>query len=121
MSYGALNSFALRAGPTVDYVLELLVVTGEGEIVVCSQESHADLFNNVLGGLGLLAVIVEVRIETATLVQLPPLAPASAIVIGDVTGTPQVRQHVFGFVDVSLLHCLSKMYYFILPRKNSKK
>lgn len=63
---GALNTN--RAGLQVDNVLELEVVTGAGERVVCSATRDADLFESVLAGLGQFAVIVRAKLR---LVQAP--------------------------------------------------
>lgn len=44
-------------GFMVDHTLELEVVTGAGELVRCSEERNADLFNAVLSGFGQCAII----------------------------------------------------------------
>lgn len=35
---------------------------GKGEVVTCSEEKNADLFNGVLGGLGQFGIITRARI-----------------------------------------------------------
>ena len=44
VSLGGIGSQAFRYGPQVDNVLELLVVTGEGELVSCSATQNVELF-----------------------------------------------------------------------------
>lgn len=71
LSAGGLGGAAHHHGAQVDNVTELEVVTGTGEIVVCSPERNADLFHTALAGLGQVGVI------TRATVRLVP-APASA-------------------------------------------
>jgi FAD/FMN-containing dehydrogenase len=61
---------AFRTGPQVDNVLELGVVTGRGEYVVCSPSRHRPLFDAVRAGLGQFGIVVQARIR---LVPAPPL------------------------------------------------
>ncbi|MFC4946398.1 FAD-binding protein [Pseudonocardia sp. GCM10023141] len=50
---------AFRAGAQIDHVLELDVVTGDGELHRCSDTQEPALFEAVLGGLGRLGVITR--------------------------------------------------------------
>ena len=52
-----------REGFQVDHVLELEVVTGQGELVTCSNERNSDLFNAVLSGMGQCGIIVKAVME----------------------------------------------------------
>ncbi|MGH8553579.1 MAG: FAD-binding protein, partial [Methylococcales bacterium] len=52
-----------REGFQVDHVLELEVVTGQGELVTCSDERNSELFNAVLSGMGQCGIIVKVVME----------------------------------------------------------
>jgi decaprenylphospho-beta-D-ribofuranose 2-oxidase len=45
------------------HVLELQVVTAAGEAVRCSRDRHPDLFRATIGGMGLTAFIVEVKLR----------------------------------------------------------
>lgn len=36
--------------------------SGTGEVVICSEEQHSDLFHAVLGGLGQFGIITRARI-----------------------------------------------------------
>jgi cytokinin dehydrogenase len=54
---------SVRHGLTTDTVLELDVVTGEGEVLRCSRNDRPDLFHAVVGGLGQFAIIVRARVR----------------------------------------------------------
>ncbi|MGI8336816.1 FAD-binding protein [Actinomadura scrupuli] len=70
LSAGGIGGATGHHGSQADNVLELEVVTGTGEHVVCSPARGSDLFRAVLAGLGQCAVIVG-----ATMRLLP--APAT--------------------------------------------
>lgn len=59
LSVGGVGSTSWLWGTAADHCLSLEVVTGEGEIVCCSQERNEELFRHVLCGLGQLAVITR--------------------------------------------------------------
>ena len=63
LSVGGISGRSYMHGAQVDNVLELQVVTGEGELVTCSESENRDLFEAVLAGLGLCAVIVRATIR----------------------------------------------------------
>lgn len=69
LSNAGISGQAFRHGPQISNVLELDVITGNGETVTCSKSENADLFDAALGGLGQFGVIVRARI---------PLEPAPA-------------------------------------------
>jgi FAD/FMN-containing dehydrogenase len=71
VSLGGIGSQAFRFGPNVDNVLELQVVTGEGELVTCSATHNSDLFNAARSGLGQFGVIVRARVRV---IPAPPNA-----------------------------------------------
>ncbi|MFD8817380.1 FAD-binding protein [Streptomyces sp. NPDC059627] len=71
LSVGGLGGASHRHGLVADSVLELEVVTGAGEHLVCSPERHGALFHAVLAGLGQVAVIVRATLR---------LSPAPALV-----------------------------------------
>ena len=71
VSVGGIGGTTQTYGMQVDTVLELEVVTGEGELVRCSPTRNRALFDAVRGSLGQLAVVVRVT------VRLVP-APAAA-------------------------------------------
>ena len=71
LSVGGIGSQAFRFGPQVDNVLELQVVTGEGELVNCSASQQPRLFDAARAGLGQFGVIVGARVR---LVEAPPSA-----------------------------------------------
>jgi len=71
VSLGGIGSQAFRFGPNVDNVLELQVVTGEGELVTCSATHNSELFNAARSGLGQFGIIVRARVR---LIAAPPNA-----------------------------------------------
>lgn len=91
LSVGGVTSAAHRAGLAVDSVLELEVVTGKGERLICSPSRHADLFDSALGGLGQHAIIARATLR---------LVPAS----------PRVRVYTVAYERLSdLLGALTAM------------
>tara|TARA_R110001592_G_scaffold240929_1_gene501174 strand:- start:4650 stop:6338 length:1689 start_codon:yes stop_codon:yes gene_type:complete len=59
LSVGGYFLGAPTEGLMIDHVEELTVVTGAGEIVVCSLDKNPKLFNAALGGLGQFGVIAK--------------------------------------------------------------
>lgn len=68
LSAGGLGGQIGRYGTQVANVLEVEVVTGEGELATCSPTVRPDLFRAALGGLGQCAIITR---ATITLVPAP--------------------------------------------------
>jgi cytokinin dehydrogenase len=60
ISTGGFGVTTYNLGLQVDHVQELEVVTGEGQIVTCSDQSNSDLFNAMLAGLGQCGIITKV-------------------------------------------------------------
>ncbi|KAL1535094.1 Cytokinin dehydrogenase 9 [Salvia divinorum] len=63
LSNAGISGQAFRHGPQISNVHQLEVITGKGEVVVCSQDKNADLFHSVLGGLGQFGIITRARIS----------------------------------------------------------
>jgi cytokinin dehydrogenase len=63
LSVGGVSGRSYVHGAQVDNVLELQVVTGEGQLVTCSGSENKRLFESVLAGLGLCAIIVRATIR----------------------------------------------------------
>ncbi|WP_224244649.1 FAD-binding protein [Hyalangium gracile] len=63
LSVGGVSGTSYRYGTQVDTVLELRVVTGEGELVSCSPNRNQELFNAVLAGLGQCGIIVRATLR----------------------------------------------------------
>ncbi|KAK4488677.1 hypothetical protein RD792_004451 [Penstemon davidsonii] len=63
LSNAGISGQAFRHGPQISNVRQLQVVTGKGEVVICSEENNADLFHGVLGGLGQFGIITRARIS----------------------------------------------------------
>ncbi|KAL8171238.1 hypothetical protein V2J09_023042 [Rumex salicifolius] len=66
LSNAGVSGQAFRYGPQTSNVTELEVVTGKGEIVICSQQRNSELFFSVLGGLGQFGIITRARILLQT-------------------------------------------------------
>ncbi|MEY4546519.1 MAG: hypothetical protein RL685_2714 [Pseudomonadota bacterium] len=66
LSVGGIGGTTQHFGLQADNVLELKVVTGEGELVTCSPTQHRDLFEVVLAGLGQCALIVRATLRMVT-------------------------------------------------------
>ncbi|HLL42663.1 MAG TPA: FAD-binding protein, partial [Segetibacter sp.] len=60
---GGVSGRSYQLGAQIDNVVELEVVTAEGQIVTCSESKNKDLFEGVLAGLGLCAVIVRATLR----------------------------------------------------------
>jgi cytokinin dehydrogenase len=71
LSLGGIGSQAFRHGPQVDNVLEVEVVTGEGQLVSCSATHNVALFEAARSGLGQFGLIVRARVR---LIPAPPHA-----------------------------------------------
>ena len=63
LSVAGLGVASFRYGAQVDNALELEVVTGTGELVTCSPEQNADLFNVVRSGLSQFGIITKARLK----------------------------------------------------------
>jgi cytokinin dehydrogenase len=60
ISTGGFGGISWREGFQVDHVRELQVVTGDGQLLTCSDERNSDLFNAALAGMGQCGIIVNV-------------------------------------------------------------
>jgi cytokinin dehydrogenase len=67
---GGIGGAAHQHGAVVDNVLELEVVTGDGELRQCSAHQNPALFNAVLAGLGQFAIVVRARVRLLPAKQL---------------------------------------------------
>ena len=63
LSAGGWGGTSHRFGAAVDSAQELEVVTGEGNLVTCSENRQSELFEMVLAGMGQCALIVRARIR----------------------------------------------------------
>jgi cytokinin dehydrogenase len=68
LAVGGIGGATSRHGMQTDNVLELDVVTGDGQQLTCSASQNTDLFNAVRGGLGQCAIITR---ATLRLVKAP--------------------------------------------------
>jgi cytokinin dehydrogenase len=67
LSIGGISTTTHRYGAQVDNVRSLEVVTGKGDVVLCSEKRHRDLFHTALAGQGQCAIITraEIRLEAS--------------------------------------------------------
>ena len=63
LSVAGLGVASHRYGTQADHCVELEVVTGTGEVLACSSEQNAELFNAVRAGLGQFGIIVKARLR----------------------------------------------------------
>jgi FAD/FMN-containing dehydrogenase len=63
LSAGGLGNSSQRYGAMIDNVIEMDVVTGDGQLVTCSRGVNSELFNMVLGGMGQCGIIVRARMK----------------------------------------------------------
>ncbi|HEY6709589.1 MAG TPA: FAD-binding protein [Actinomycetota bacterium] len=80
LAVGGVGSATSRLGVMSDHVLELQVVTGRGEQVICSPNRHPSLFDAVRAGLGQVGVITR---ATLRLVPAPRLVRRFLLVYPD--------------------------------------
>ncbi|XP_078162099.1 cytokinin dehydrogenase 3-like [Carex rostrata] len=62
LSNAGISGQTFKFGPQISNVLQLEVVTGQGEFVTCSRSENSELFYSVLGGLGQFGIITKARI-----------------------------------------------------------
>ncbi|KAF2562039.1 hypothetical protein F2Q70_00014600 [Brassica cretica] len=62
LSNAGVGGQAFRYGPQTSNVTELDVVTGNGDVVTCSEMENSELFFSVLGGLGQFGIITRARV-----------------------------------------------------------
>lgn len=58
------HGWQVGKAPLASTVQQFRLMLANGEIVVCSRETNAELFKAVLGGYGLFGVILDVELET---------------------------------------------------------
>jgi cytokinin dehydrogenase len=91
LGLGGIGGTTHRHGLQVDNVLELDVVTGDGQLRRCSPHRDRLLFESVLGGLGQAALIVRARIA---LVPAPERARSYQLFYPDLGGYLRDQQRV---------------------------
>ena len=63
LSVGGIGAMSFHHGAQVDHVISMVVVTGDGRIVECSDRHHRELFEMVLAGQGQVGVIAEATLR----------------------------------------------------------
>ncbi len=81
LSVGGIGGQTPQHGLQADNVLELWVVTGDGELHTCSACYNTELFDAVRGGLGQFGIVVKARVK---LIAVKPLARRYSAVYSDV-------------------------------------
>ena len=84
LSIGGVGTTTFRHGAQVDHVHELQVVTGEGQVLTCSETRHRDLFEVALAGQGQCAIIARAVLR---------LVPAASM----------VREYALPYADLATL------------------
>ncbi|CAI9761092.1 unnamed protein product [Fraxinus pennsylvanica] len=62
LSNAGISGQTFLYGPQISNVLEMDVVTGNGDFLTCYKDSNSELFYAVLGGLGQFGIITRARI-----------------------------------------------------------
>jgi len=63
LSVAGIDGGSYRYGAQIDNVLELKVVTGEGQLVTCSETEQPELFNAILAGMGQCGIILSAKLR----------------------------------------------------------
>lgn len=63
LSVGGVGGQSFRHGLLTSVAHRLTVVSGEGEVISCSRDRNADLFDAVRGGLGLCGIITDATMQ----------------------------------------------------------
>ncbi|GMH08147.1 hypothetical protein Nepgr_009987 [Nepenthes gracilis] len=96
LSHAGISGQAFRHGPQIDNVYELEVVTGKGEVFVCSEKQNADLFYGVLGGLGQFGIITRAKIS---LEPAPRKAKWIRVLYSDFYSFTKDQEHLIALED----------------------
>ncbi|MBA0555209.1 hypothetical protein Golob_014263 [Gossypium lobatum] len=63
LSNAGVSGQAFRYGPQISNVTELEIITGKGDITVCSETRNPELFFGSLGGLGQFGIITRAMVK----------------------------------------------------------
>ncbi len=63
LSMAGIGVASFKYGSQGDNVVELDVVTGDGQVVTCSPDKHDDLFWGAIAGLGSFGIITRARLQ----------------------------------------------------------
>jgi cytokinin dehydrogenase len=63
LSIAGIGVASFKYGTQGDNVVEMDVVTGEGEVVTCGPDSNEELFWNTISGLGQVGIITRARLQ----------------------------------------------------------
>ena len=101
LSVGGVGGQSFQHGLLTSAVERLTVVSGEGEVISCSRDRNADLFDAVRGGLGQCGVITSATIR---LVRAPDRVAIAKLRYGALADlmTDQRKLSLGGFLDYFL-------------------
>lgn len=63
ISVGGVGGASFQHGAFIDHVIELQVVTGDGQVITCSAGREPELFSMMLGGMGQCGLIVRAKLQ----------------------------------------------------------
>ena len=105
LTVGGIGGTSHRHGLQVDNVLELQVVTGEGELVTCSPHRRRRLFDAVVAGLGQSALIVRATVRLVPAAELARTYLLPYVDLATFTGDQRrlVAEQRFDYVEGQVL------------------
>ncbi|MBG1260337.1 FAD-binding protein [Nostoc commune] len=108
LSTGGVGFMSYQKGLQTDNVLELDVVTGRGEVKICSLESNQRLFHAVRSGLGQFGIIARAKVKLG-------YAPSDLKIIQFFhTDSKLYLQDIQRLVDQQYFDCI---HSFIIPNQ----
>ncbi|KAL9642514.1 hypothetical protein ABK040_011081 [Willaertia magna] len=69
LSIGGLGSDTFKKGLCAEHILEMEIINGEGEILICSPFLNEIYFNSILCGLGQFGIITKVNMKLEKLLK----------------------------------------------------
>ncbi len=111
LSTGGLGFMSHLYGIQANMVMELEVITGNGELIICSPNENKDLFDLVRGGLGQYGIIV-----TATIIihKAPKLMHTYKLLIQDSSEFHNIIKSIWGSSKFQCIHS------FLIPNETKE-
>ncbi len=111
LSTGGLGFMSHQHGIQADHVVEMEVVSGEGELFRCSRRENAELFNLVRGGLGQYGIIATATIR---LVKAPKKMHVFKMLID---GSADFHRKMMEFQGAQVFSCI---HSFLIPNTQTE-